>query len=106
MTAVIRRSAMTTATATVTPTRERHPLLGTIVVDAEAAELLCDCGLQLWDFLARHLEGDLGDTAVMDTLSRAALWTDGEVRSSYLLTWGTLRITTDIERPITTVRAA
>ena len=82
-----------------------HPLLGTITVDPDAAKLLRDAGVQLWDCLDRHLDGDLGDTVVMGTLERAALWSERGVRSSYPMrdTW--LNIATDIERGVTTVSA-
>jgi hypothetical protein len=82
-----------------------HPLLGTIVVEADAAQLLRDAGVQLWDCLTCHLDGDLGDTVVTGALERAALWSERGVRSSYPMrnTW--LAIATDNVRGVTTVSA-
>ena len=103
---------ITTATTTVDDqvTAEEvpgsNPLLGTIVVDQDAARLLRDSGVQLWDCLSSHLDGDLGDTAVMGSLERAALWSEGRVRSTYELTYGRLTIATDLERGTTRVTAS
>lgn len=82
-----------------------NPLLGTIVVDQDAARLLRDSGVQLWECLTRHLDGDLGDTGVMGTMERAALWSEGCVRSTYSLTYGRLTIATDLDRGTTRVTA-
>ncbi|HLI60772.1 MAG TPA: hypothetical protein VKV21_14015 [Solirubrobacteraceae bacterium] len=82
-----------------------HPLLGTIVVDPEAAKVLRDGGVQLWDCLASHLDGDLGDTAVTGTLGRAQLWSGPGVRSSYPIGRAWVEIDTDLCRRVTTVRA-
>ena len=82
-----------------------HPLLGSIIVEPAAAELLRDAGVQLWDCLERHLDGDLGDTAVTGALERVALWSERGVRSSVPLrdTW--LDIATDCARGVTSVSA-
>ena len=82
-----------------------HPLLGTIEVEPEAARLLCDAGVQLWDWLASHLDGDLGDTVVTGTLERAALWSEAGVRSRYPMRETWLHVHTDCERHVTTVSA-
>jgi len=81
------------------------PLLGTIVVEPDAAQLLRDAGVQLWDCLARHLDGDLGDTVVTGTLERAALWSERGVRSSYPMRETWLDIATDLADGVTRVSA-
>lgn len=82
-----------------------HPLLGTIVVEPQAAQLLRDAGIQLWDCLARHLDGDLGDTVVTGMLERVALWSECGVRSRYPMRETWLDVHTDCERQVTTVSA-
>jgi hypothetical protein len=83
-----------------------HPLLGTIVVDPRAAQLLRDSGVQLSACLTSHLDGDLGDTAVSGTIERAALWAEGRVRSTYPIAARRLNIATDLDRGVTVVTAS
>ncbi len=63
-------------------------------------------GNELSDVLARHLGGDLGDTAVTGSVELATLWSDSaSVHSAFALGSDRITVDSDLIHGVTTVAA-